>query len=73
MIELKDACRKIWYDIGTIRDCGDFWVFGFAREAEASASAVYKRNGETFRWFPPDLTPEQRRAYKSGKNVPIPE
>lgn len=73
MITLKEAYSKVSkeYKVGKIHDCGTFWLFGFAEEADVSATAMYK-NGERFLWFPPRLTAEQRTAFEHSKIVEIP-
>lgn len=75
MITLKEAYSKVSreYKVGKIYDCGDFWLFGMAEPLDISAAAVYKENGERLVWFPPNLTDEQKLAYKRAKEVPIPE
>ena len=74
MITLKEAYSKVSriYAVGDIWDCGEFWLFGMAEPLDISATAVYKENGELFRWFPPNLTDEQKRAYKRAQKVPVP-
>ena len=74
MITLKEAYSRVSkeYKVGKIYDCGDFWLFGFAEPADMSATAIYN-NGESFYWFVPSLTAEQRAARKLAKEVPIPQ
>lgn len=55
MITLKDALAKAKekYEVGSVIEYRDFWIFDSAREIETSILAVNKENGEVFVFFPP--------------------